>query len=138
MKKHGRAKETMDNPVLENAIASRSEEGKIPCAVAMRIAAKLGESPLAVGGMLDQMGIRIIKCQLGLFGYGNKRNKKIPAVSSVTVSLAEEIRAILQNGCLPCKAAWALARQKKTSRITVSQACDCLKIKIKPCQLGAF
>ncbi len=52
--------------------------------------------------------------------------------------LEKEIRSRLSNGRLPCAAAWEIAAERKIPRMKVSSACEALKIKIKPCQLGAF
>jgi hypothetical protein len=138
MKNREKIREKIDNPVLENAIAARTKDGKITCAEAMRIAAKLKELPLTAGGMLDQMEIHIIKCQLGLFGWPDPQKKTIPAVLQVSPDLEEEIRKALQNDRLPCIMAWSIARRRKIPKRDVSAACEYLKIKIKPCQFGAF
>jgi hypothetical protein len=55
-----------------------------------------------------------------------------------TPALAEAIEAALEQGRLPCRAAWALAERFKLRKMAVSGACEALGIKIKPCQLGAF
>jgi hypothetical protein len=39
---------------------------------------------------------------------------------------------------LPCLAAWEIAEKLGIKRLDVCAACEHLRIKIKPCQLGAF
>jgi hypothetical protein len=39
---------------------------------------------------------------------------------------------------LSCAAAWEIADRLGVKRLEVGAACENLKIKVKPCQLGAF
>jgi len=48
-------------------IKERSKEGKITCAKAHEIAHEAGFPPREIGRLLDEMGIKVIECQLGLF-----------------------------------------------------------------------
>jgi hypothetical protein len=125
------------NPSLEDEIRRQAENGEISCPKAMQIATKFGEPTLDLGQRFDEMKIRIVQCQLGLFGClsGNKIVEPAPEVSS---ELAEEIRQAIRGNYLPCKEVWAIAARRKLPKMAVSSACETLKIKIKPCQLGAF
>ena len=90
-----------------------------------------------IGATLDLMGVRIARCQLGLFGYVPESRVVKPA-SSVEPKIEGAIRQALINGRLPCMAAWDIAKSFSQTRMSVAEACETLKIKIKPCQLGAF
>lgn len=58
----------MDNQEkAKELIMQRSKEGKIACPVALRIAEEVGMTPRQIGELLDEMGIKVIECQLGLF-----------------------------------------------------------------------
>ena len=52
---------------LEERIMSSLTNGKLPCAVALKIAEDLGVSPRKVGDTANELGIRIASCQLGCF-----------------------------------------------------------------------
>lgn len=52
---------------LKRAILERSHDGKIPCAVARRIAEEHGVSARFVGRKLNEMKIKIYACELGCF-----------------------------------------------------------------------
>ena len=52
---------------LEEKVTSSLVDGKLPCAVAFKIAKELKVSPQKVGETADKLGIRIAKCQLGCF-----------------------------------------------------------------------
>jgi hypothetical protein len=105
--------------------------------VAFRLADELQKPPSEIGEAADLLGIRLVKCQMGLFGYAPEK-KIVQAAAAVDSGLEDAIRGRLENGRLPCRAAWSLAEAFKMSRMGVSAACEALGIKVKPCQLGAF
>ena len=125
------------NPEIVNAAKSHVSEGTISCAVAFNISSELNVSPEEVGFTLDFLEIPIVKCQLGLHGYGPKRRIVEPA-EKVSGELESMIREKLINGRLPCASAWEIAERFGLRRMEVSSACEALKIKISSCQLGAF
>lgn len=110
---------------------------KISCEEAHRLCESSGVSPLVLGEILDDMEIKIIACQLGLFGYGEKK-KDIPLIERVEEGIETEIKNKLENGRLPCKAAWEIADKKELPRKYIGGVCERLGIKISSCQLGAF
>ena len=55
------------NDELEKKVASSLVDGHLPCAVAFNIARELKVRPQDVGKVADELGIRVIKCQLGCF-----------------------------------------------------------------------
>ncbi|MCF8095903.1 MAG: hypothetical protein K9J79_11145 [Desulfobacteraceae bacterium] len=112
-------------------------DGKLPCAEAFVLAEELGISPAAVGECADEMEIRLVKCQLGLFGYEPEK-KIVRPLEPVPDELRAAITDRLADGCLSCQEAFAVASQLKVRKMEVSGACDALDIKIIPCQLGAF
>lgn len=123
---------------MEEAIKRRCREGVLGCEAAMEIADKLSQSPVAVGALLDRMGVRLGKCGLGLLGCIHPENRKVQTAAAVSPELEEEIRSALRGGCLPCSAAWLIAEDKKIAGMDVSAACEFLKIRIKPCRFGIF
>jgi len=121
---------------ITTAVLEKAVEGELACAEAERIGTALGVTLSEIGRTLDLLELRICRCQLGLFGYpGGKSLKKAAVVPS---ELEEAIRGHLSDGRLPCKAAWEIAAERKVTRMEISTACETLKIRIKPCQLGAF
>ena len=122
---------------IAGAVREKAAKGELGCAEAERIGAALGVKLEEVGRTLDLLELRIDRCQLGLFGYGPERKAVHPAESGAP-DLGEAIRGRLADGRLPCKAAWEIAVKLGITRMEVSAACETLKIRIKPCQLGAF
>ncbi|MEZ4578796.1 MAG: hypothetical protein R2875_12550 [Desulfobacterales bacterium] len=127
----------MSDKGIEKLIAEKVQNNELPCAVAFYIAEKLAISPAEVGAYADGHKLRLVKCQLGLFGYAPEKRIVKPA-DSVSPDLENAIRHSLVNDRLPCKSARALAKKFNVRKMAVSSACDALGIKIKPCQLGAF
>ncbi|MCS7178465.1 MAG: hypothetical protein RML46_00135 [Anaerolineae bacterium] len=119
----------------------RDSEGMLSCAAAFQVAEELGIEPLAVGRAADAMGIRLNRCQLGLFGYGPKaegRHKIVRPAEQVSPVLAQAIRDRLSEGRLACRMAWEIADTLNIPRMEVSAAAEALGIRIARCQLGAF
>jgi hypothetical protein len=125
------------NPSIAEAAERQASEKEIPCAAAFTIARDLGVFPSEVGETLDLMGVRIVKCQMGLYGYKPKK-RIVEAAGEVSAELEREIRGALVNERLPCRAAWAIGERFGIRKMEVSSACEALKIKIAPCQLGSF
>jgi hypothetical protein len=112
-------------------------EDRLRCAEAFRIAERRGVAPLAVGEAADALEVRLSRCQLGLFGYGEKKRIVAPA-DAVTPELEQAIREGMILDRLPCAAAWAVATRFGIARLDVANAAETLGIGISECQLGAF
>ena len=52
---------------LEAKIKSSLVDGKLPCAIAFKIAKELKVSPREVGKTADKLSVKICSCQLGCF-----------------------------------------------------------------------
>lgn len=52
--------------------------------------------------------------------------------------LEEKIKTSLENGRLPCPAAFRISRELKVSLKEVGETCNRLNIKVCHCQLGCF
>lgn len=52
---------------LEEKVRSSLMDGKLPCAVALKIAKELKVSPREVGKTANKLSIKICNCQLGCF-----------------------------------------------------------------------
>jgi len=134
-KKHSPDKKV--NEELARAVKARAREGELPCAVAFSIAEEMNVPPEEVGFTLDVLGIRVVKCQLGLYGYKPEKRIVKPA-ERVAPDLEKTIRDSLINGRLTCAEAWRIAERFGLRKMEVSSACETLGIKISACQLGSF
>ncbi len=124
-------------PAIQEAVQKRSKDASLPCAVAFEIASELGVTPLEVGRAVDLMEYRLVKCQMGLFGYGDK-GKIVSPLTDLPESMRSAIQAAVREGRLACSDAWAVAARIGVPKLRVAGACETLDVKIKPCQLGAF
>lgn len=122
---------------IAETVRSKAKEGELACGDAEQIGAEHGATMAEVGRTLDLLEVRINRCQLGLFGYATE-GKTVRPDNTVAPELEKDIRRRISDGRLPCAAAWEIAAEGKIPRMKVSSACEALKIKIKPCQLGAF
>ena len=128
---------TIDEKIAA-AVRGKVAKGEIACADAERIGAELGAALGEVGRTIDLLEFRISRCQLGLFGYDTAGGRVVRTDERVEPGIEASIRSRLAGGRLPCAAAWEIAAEMNIPRMKVSGACEALKIKIKPCQLGAF
>jgi hypothetical protein len=125
------------NEAIAAEIREKVSENRISCAEAHSVAVKLNVDPADVGSAIDLLEVRIIKCQLGLFGHGEQKN--IPPLSDrINPAVESAITSSLVNGRLACSAAWQISQRFNVSKPMVAAACETMKIKISPCQLGAF
>ena len=128
---------TVINEAVRHEFLRRGITDKLACAVAFHVSKVVGVLPLEVGQTADLMELRLVKCQLGLFGYSRKKS----IVTPLPVVRADIKRAILDGlveNRLPCKEAWRIADTFGCHKLRIAAACDGLGIKIAPCQLGAF
>jgi hypothetical protein len=122
---------------VADAVQKRAKGAEINCDDATAISENLRVDMLKVGETLDLLEIRLRRCQLGLFGYVGKKLIVEPA-ATVSTKLEKAIRGNLADGRLSCASAWEIADGMGIARMDVTSACEALKIRIKPCQLGAF
>lgn len=121
---------------MAEILKSVSKDNKISCAKTFEIINKYSFFPDIAGLTMNQQKIKINVCQLGLFGYPEGKN--IPSCDNVSDDLEDKIYSGLEDGKLPCAAAWNIANEMNMKKIDVSAACEKLGIKINKCQLGAF
>lgn len=55
------------NKALEEELKASLVDGRLPCAVAFKIARKLKVPPKQVGEAANRLNIKIVSCQLGCF-----------------------------------------------------------------------
>ncbi len=122
---------------MEQLVKERSKDGKISCAELFKIVNEYTIFPDILGQCVTLEKLKISHCQLGLFGYENKKKIVEPA-ETVSEELENKIYYFLEDGALPCAASWVIADELEISRLAVAAACEKMKIKINKCQLGAF
>jgi hypothetical protein len=128
------------NEQIAEAIREKSPDGKLACGTGEKISEELQVEISEVGITADLLEMKIKKCQLGLFGYGEKPNhgKDIRSADSVSDEMKSALEEAAENGLITCAAVWTIADRLGAKRKAVSAACDTLKLKIRACQLGAF
>lgn len=134
-KKHPEGLEII--PEIAEAIKQKASNGTITCAAAHGIAKELNRPPSLVGMNIDFLELSLSKCQLGLYGYGPGK-RIVESAETVSEELETAIRDAIVNGRVPCISLWNIAERFAIKKMDASSACETLKIKIKPCQLGAF
>lgn len=130
------ASEGLVDQRITEALAARRKDGRLSCAEAFVVARELDIATIEVGQAMDLMGIKIKKCQLGLFGH--KNGKRVKPDNLPQAALLDALSPFRKTGRMPCSRAYEIARELSIGRPAVTNACEGLGIKITPCQLGAF
>ncbi len=133
--KTGESDIKVDGRIME-ALAARRKANTLSCAEAFDIARRLDVKKSEVGNALDMMDIKIVKCQLGLFGH--KGGKRVKPGNLSPEALLNALSSFRKTGRMPCIRGHEIARELGIGRPVVVNACEALGIKITPCQLGAF
>ena len=123
--------------ILAEELAGSLVGGKLPCPIAFKVARKLNVAPKVVGDKADELGIRVINCQLGCFGVQKATHDELRDMQ-ISAPVEEAIRAALINGKVPCEAAYGIASKLKVSRRKVGDTASKLDIRVSNCQLGCF
>ncbi len=126
---------------IRQTMMERLEDGRLPCNRAFAIARLLDVEPLAVGIEANEAGIRISRCQLGLFGYGPKaegRHKIVHPMEDVPGRLAARLRAAADSAGISCEAVWQVADGLGFKRMEASSAVEAMGLRVWRCQLGCF
>jgi len=112
-------------------------EGRLPCLAAFRVKETWRQSARDVGDAATEAGIKISICQLGLFGYEEFGEKRMPRVP---IYVPERIRDALrkEGESITCARAWALADELAISKCILGSALNALDIQVVECQLGCF
>ncbi len=125
------------DPKLRDCILEYSKNGELPCAAAFQIVENIGMPANEIGKYTDQMDIRIVQCQLGLFGHSPVK-KIVNKGELVDEPLKKAIHQKIIQNRLSCIDAWKIASELGIGKLSVSNGCETLSIKINSCQLGAF
>ncbi|MGD8844037.1 MAG: hypothetical protein PVI54_00930 [Desulfobacteraceae bacterium] len=139
-KGHFRDKHPADisiDPAVAAAVSSNLDHHKITCIAAFEIADKLSVAPMTVGTAIDLQQGRIVGCQLGLFGYG-ERKKLLDHPHDIDKSVQGIIQASLTQERLTCEKAWRIADSQSLPRLEIARLCQSMGVRICQCQLGAF
>jgi hypothetical protein len=57
----------MERDKVIETIKKRAQEERVPCAVCFQIAEEYGIPKRELGAILNDLGIKVVQCQMGLF-----------------------------------------------------------------------
>ena len=127
----------MDVESIKLAVTEASEAGRLSCAGALGLARKLDRGAAEVGAAANSTDVRIVDCQLGCFTDAKATHEDL-ADYRPPAAIANEITASVEDGSLPCPAAFEVSRKFKVKPRQIGDAATTLGIKISHCQLGCF
>lgn len=122
--------------------AHLGENGHLTCEVAHLIADELGIDPLFVGDQSTTTGVHITRCQLGFFGYAEKKGlpgyKVVQRLDRVPEAAVAAVRQATGEGKVSCAVLWEIGRAQGISKLDMGNIVETMGIKAHPCQLGCF
>ncbi|MCG8472717.1 MAG: hypothetical protein MI742_12815 [Desulfobacterales bacterium] len=128
-----------DKDQLSLELNHAAPKGRISCAAALAVARHCECPTSEVGQMLDTLKIRIELCQLGLFGYGPGKQKKIQIPDVIPSDVAAWIDEVSRKkGHVTCAEIFDMAKKEHLSKALIAGACEKMEVKIRQCQIGAF
>ena len=122
---------------IEEKLKKNSEEGNISCPMVHSIAKTLSTTPDNIGVQADLLEMRILHCQIGLFGW-EPLGKLIDKSIEISESLEQELEKNIKDNRITCSGCWDIAKKLKIKKLDVASACEKKGVKIKKCQIGAF
>jgi hypothetical protein len=125
------------DPRIMEQVRQKLSDNHITCTAAHAVAADLSVPPSKVGMTIDLLEARIVKCQMGLFGYSPQKCIVKPA-ENISSELKNAIETKQRDKRISCEHCWEIASQQECQKLEVAGACEALEMKVKPCQLGAF
>ena len=136
---------------LRSLIRARLDNnGQLSCEEAHSIAGARGVNPQAVRQQADDLGIRVSRCQLGLFGYAKEKGmpgfraarEAVGGGEGKTEPVPENVAAAVRDACsdneITCAALWELGRAHNVLRFEMGCIAESLELSVKKCQLGCF
>jgi hypothetical protein len=122
--------------------AHLDENGHLTCEAAHRIAGELDIDPLFVADQANVASIRITCCQLGFFGYAEKKGmpgyKIVQNLEHGPDAAAAAVRQATQGGEISCWALWEIGQAQGISKLDMGNIAQTLDVKVRSCQLGCF
>ena len=128
---------TPSDPAISAALKAAAKDGRVTCIAAHEVAGTLAVAPAEVGKTADLLELRVIECQMGLFGYSPEKRIVKPA-GQVSDELRRRIEKATVDGRITCAACWKIARDVNLEKMAISAACERMGLKVKDCQIGAF
>jgi len=128
--------------LIRERVNEASVNGQLSCAQAHRLALELGVTPLEIGRLVNRdTSLRFYRCQLGLFGYGEKAegtHRIVQPAAHVPPEVEDALRARVREGRISCLDVWEVADALEYPRLAMANIVEALGLRIKPCQLGCF
>jgi hypothetical protein len=109
----------------------------LPCGVAHKIARDAGVPKIAVGEVVDRLGLRITNCQIGFFRV-EKTVRDNPDSKGLDAKIGTTLETLSKNNELTCAAVFELAEKMKLTPMAVADVANLRNLKIRQCQLGCF
>ena len=127
----------MDHITIEAVRRKAGSDGRLACTDALDLADELGVAPRTIGLAADAAGVKLVECELGLFGPRRTDGDESVGPAGAASEVRRRLAALPDND-LRCSVAWAIARETNVKPLMVGRAASALGLHICECQLGCF
>ena len=122
---------------LEESVTSALKDGYLACPIAWSVAKKSGVPRMAVGALIDKLGVRITDCQLGCFKV-DKTLYSEPPGNALDPEMISEMEKLDSDKDLTCEKAFELSARYNQKPMVTGNEASARNMKIRNCQLGCF
>jgi hypothetical protein len=122
---------------IEELVKGSLREGNLPCPTAWKIARQLEVPRIAVGTIVDRLGIRITNCQVGCFKVDKLVHEGFDP-ENIDDRIIASLEQITRNKELTCEDVFDMAKKLKVPPLAIADTANWQQIKIHNCQLGCF
>lgn len=119
----------LDNIQKEFLLTNLDEDGKLSCLKAFKVARLIGRKPIEMNSIIQNMGLEITNCELGVFGKLKFKDPNIQVYNRLKQNY-------MGHETLECRVLWDEA--KRSNLKTVGSTVKNSDIKVSHCQLGCF
>ncbi|MBN1370081.1 MAG: hypothetical protein JW954_07605 [Dehalococcoidaceae bacterium] len=122
---------------IRTRVAESLESGYLPCPAAWKIARQSGVVRIAVGAVADEMGKRVVDCQIGCFKV-DKTPFGTQEPARLSPEISAEILRLNEENSLTCEAVFTVAKTYRLKPTDIAGEINALGLKVSACQLGCF
>ena len=123
---------------LRERFVQQTPDGQLSCALAFRLAREFHVSEADIGHYADLCGVHLVQCQIGLFGYGPGKKRRVEKLDNPDPKFVKAVEEAVNGGVIGCADVFRIAEAFKAGKVDVGCVCETLGVKIKGCRFGAF
>lgn len=123
---------------LRERFVQHTPDGQLSCVLAFRLAREFNVTEADIGHYADLCGVHLVQCQIGLFGCGPGKKRRVEKRENLDPGLVKAVEEAVKDAVILCADVFRIADGLKAGKVDVGCVCETLGFKIKGCRFGAF